>query len=127
MVAPTPRIRAASATAWAWLPDENATTPRVRAAISSLANALNAPRNLKAPMRWKFSHLKNTLAPIASSTVCEVMTGVTWAAPRSLPAAASTSAYVGRPGPPAPPPTLAKRRHAEQPDMRPADEQSVQR
>src|SRR5260370_5150333 len=125
MVASMPRIRAASATAWAWFPDENATTPRVRAAPTSRANALNAPRNLNAPMRWKFSHLKNTLAPIASSAVREVMTGVTWAIPMSLPAAASTSAYVGCSG--SAPRTLAKRRHAEQPDVRPADEECVQR
>src|ERR1700692_119928 len=121
MVASMQRMRAANATAWAWFPDENATTPRFRAEASSLANALNAPRNLKAPMRWKFSHLKNTFAPVASSTVREVKTGVIWATPRSLPAAASTSAYVGKSGPPARR-ALAKQRHAEQPEVRPAYE-----
>jgi hypothetical protein len=33
-------------------------------------------------MRWKFSHLKNTLAPVRSSAVREVRTGVRWATPR---------------------------------------------
>ena len=35
-----------------------------------------APRILNAPPRWKFSHLKNTLAPASESKVREVNTGV---------------------------------------------------
>ncbi len=45
-------------------------------------------------MRWKFSHLKCTLAPVRSSTVREVRAGVRWATPRSRWAAAATSAKV---------------------------------
>ncbi len=54
--------RAASAMAWAWLPDEKVTTPARRWRASKRDSALKAPRNLKAPMRWKFSHLKNRLS-----------------------------------------------------------------
>jgi len=37
---------------------------------------LVAPRNLKLPVRWRFSHLKRAGAPVMSSSVREVMTGV---------------------------------------------------
>ena len=74
-----PRMRAASAVAWAWLPEENAITPRSRCAGLNFASALKAPRNLKAPMRWKFSALKKIRAPVRSSAVREVSTGVRWA------------------------------------------------
>ncbi len=43
-------------------------------------------------MRWKFSHLKKSLAPVRSSAVREVITGVRLATPSSRRAAASTSA-----------------------------------
>jgi hypothetical protein len=66
----------ASAIAWAWLPDEYASTPRRLSAAESWASALYAPRNLKAPMRCRFSHLKTTSAPVRAFTVREVMTGV---------------------------------------------------
>jgi len=42
-------------------------------------------------MRCRFSHLKNTRAPVRASTVCEVMTGVRWAMPASRRAAPATS------------------------------------
>ena len=44
-------------------------------------------------MRWKFSHLKNTSAPVRAFTVREVSTGVRWAWPAMRAAAAATSAY----------------------------------
>jgi hypothetical protein len=62
------------------LPEEKATTPAFRWA-SKNDSALKAPRNLKAPMRCRFSHLKKTCAPNSASTVREVMTGVRWAWP----------------------------------------------
>src|SRR5437879_537254 len=43
-------------------------------------------------MRWKFSHLKKTRAPVRSSTVREVITGVRCAWPASSSAAEATSA-----------------------------------
>src|SRR5882762_903729 len=43
-------------------------------------------------MRWKFSHLKKTRAPVRSSTVREVITGVRCAWPASRSAAEATSA-----------------------------------
>jgi len=42
-------------------------------------------------MRWKFSHLKKSCAPVISSAVCERSTGVAWATPCSRVAAATMS------------------------------------
>src|SRR5262245_31173775 len=78
--------------AWAWLPDEKVRTPRRRSSGLSFESALKAPRNLKAPARWKFSHLKNTDPPVFRSMVVEVRTGVRWAWPLIRCAAASMSA-----------------------------------
>ena len=91
IVAGMPSRRAERAIACAWLPEEKATTPAWRCRASKRDRALNAPRNLKAPMRWKFSHLKNRLAPDASSAVREVSTGVRCAAGAIRAAAAATS------------------------------------
>src|SRR5579863_6588236 len=38
--------------------------------------ALLAPRSLKAPISWKFSHLKNTSAPVSESNSGQRITGV---------------------------------------------------
>src|SRR5687767_7524703 len=57
--------------------------------------ALKAPRNLKAPPRWRFSALKNSSPPTRASAVREVRTGVRWATPASRAAASRTSAKVG--------------------------------
>src|SRR5688500_1411459 len=95
MVAGMPRMRAASAMACAWLPEEKATTPAPRWRSSNFASALKAPRNLKAPMRCRFSHLKKSCAPSSSSAVRERSTGVRWAWPSMRRAAAATSSYVG--------------------------------
>src|SRR5262245_42621659 len=35
-----------------------------------------APRNLNAPMRWRFSHFRYTSAPTRASSVADVATGV---------------------------------------------------
>jgi hypothetical protein len=67
MIAVVPTIRAASATPCAWLPDENATTPRSRSAVVRASSLLRAPRILNAPARCRFSHLKKTWWPLASS------------------------------------------------------------
>ena len=69
MVAWIPRIRAASASAWAWLPEEWVATPREASSSESESTALHAPRNLNAPTFCRFSHLKNRLAPVISSSV----------------------------------------------------------
>jgi hypothetical protein len=78
-----PSRLADSAMACAWLPDEKVSTPPLRWARSNFDMALKAPRNLKAPMRWKFSHLKKNWAPQRSSAVLERSTGVRWAWPSS--------------------------------------------
>jgi hypothetical protein len=58
-------------------------------------HARKAPRNLNAPMRWKFSHLKNSCAPRRCSRVADRSTGVRCAWPCSRWAAARTSSNVG--------------------------------
>jgi len=44
------RICAAAATPWAWLPEENATTPPPRACCGIEDSLLKAPRNLNEPI-----------------------------------------------------------------------------
>ena len=79
---------AASAMAWAWFPDEKVNTPARRCSSVKRASALQAPRNLKAPARWKFSHLKNSCALVRALAVREVSTGVRCAMPAMRAAAA---------------------------------------
>ena len=67
MVAGIPRSRAASASAWAWFPLLCVTTPRSAVAASSFRTAFVAPRYLKLPVFWKFSHLKNSRRPLRRS------------------------------------------------------------
>src|SRR5687767_2708447 len=86
-----PRVRAASASAAPWLPDECVTTPAVASAADKDHTALQAPRNLKAPTRWKFSALKHSCAPASASSEAERNTGVTCAYGAMRAAAASTS------------------------------------
>src|SRR5579864_5008805 len=50
-----------------------------------------APRILKAPPRWKFSHLKNACTPASESKVRELKTGVLCAIGRMRSAAARMS------------------------------------
>src|SRR5262245_23871276 len=92
MTALTPSSLAESATACAWLPDEKVNTPAAFCCGVNCEMALNAPRNLKAPMRWKFSHLKKRRAPVIASAVEEVSTGVRRAAPATRSWAAVMSA-----------------------------------
>ena len=53
-----PRNWAARARAAAWLPEEWVTTPFAASASVNEKTALQAPRDLKAPAAWRFSHLK---------------------------------------------------------------------
>src|SRR6185437_10082438 len=71
-----PRSRAARDSAAAWLPEECVATPRRAAAADSASTALVAPRALKAPIFCRFSHLKNSRAPLCASSVALVSTGV---------------------------------------------------
>jgi hypothetical protein len=48
------------------LPDEWVATPFRRLSSDRPNTALEAPRTLKAPAFWKFSHLKNSSAPVSS-------------------------------------------------------------
>src|SRR5580698_6308587 len=71
-----PRRRAARASAAPWLPEEWVATPRLKATAGRLCTALLAPRSLNAPISWKFSHLKNTSAPVSASSRGQRSTGV---------------------------------------------------
>jgi hypothetical protein len=65
-----------------------------RSAALSVNSLLRAPRILKAPARCRFSHLKNTVKPLASSNDCDEITGVRWMRLPSRRAAARTSSMV---------------------------------
>src|SRR3979490_1607590 len=91
MVACMFRICAAAATPWAWLPDENATTPPPRASCGIDDSLLNAPRNLNDPVRCSISGLRNTFAPTRSSSADDDSNGVLIANGASTRAAASMS------------------------------------
>src|SRR5258706_16467988 len=90
MVACMFRICAAAATPWAWLPEENATTPP-RAACGIDDSLLKAPRNLNDPVRCSISGFRNTLVPARSSSAGEDNNGVRTAMGASTRAAASIS------------------------------------
>jgi len=76
MSAAMPRNRAARARAAAWLPEEWVATPRAASASVSEKTALVAPRALKAPIFWRFSHLKKSEPPQAALRRPLVSTGV---------------------------------------------------
>ncbi len=56
MTARTPSTCAASASDWPWFPDEYVMTPARFSGSDSRASMLYAPRILKAPDGWRFSH-----------------------------------------------------------------------
>src|SRR6476469_5603463 len=88
MVACMLRICAAAATPWAWLPEENATTPP-RAACGIDDSLLKAPRNLNDPVRCSISGLRKTVAPVRSSSAGDDIKGVRTEKGASTRAAAS--------------------------------------
>src|ERR1700731_3534575 len=92
MVARIFRIFAAAATPWAWLPDENATTPPPRAFCGIEDSLLKAPRNLNDPVRCSISGFRKTLVPTRSLRTGEDNSGVRTANGASTRAAASISA-----------------------------------
>src|SRR5258705_445573 len=91
MVACMFRICAAAATPWAWLPEENATTPPPRAACGIEDSLLKAPRNLNDPVRCSISGFRNTFVPARSSSAGEDNSGVRTANGAKTRAAASMS------------------------------------
>src|SRR3984893_6297289 len=91
MVACIFRICAAAATPWAWLPDENATTPPPRASCGIDDSLLKAPRNLNDPVRCSISGFRKTLVPARSSSAGDDNSGVRTANGARTRAAASTS------------------------------------
>src|SRR6202043_3585255 len=92
MVACMFRICAAAATPWAWLPDENATTPPPRASSGIEDSLLKAPRNLNEPVRCSISGFRKTLVPARSLRTGDDNNGVRTAKGASTRAAASISA-----------------------------------
>src|SRR5215471_3070522 len=59
----TPAIRAAQATAWAWLPAETVTSPRALSSALKERTLLRAPRGLNEPVFWKLSHFRCRRTP----------------------------------------------------------------
>src|SRR5260370_31796585 len=91
MVACMFRICAAAATPWAWLPEENATTPPPRELNGIDDSLLKAPRNLNEPVRCSISGFRNPLVPARSLTTGRDSSGVRTANGASTRAAASIS------------------------------------
>ena len=75
----TPRAAAATASDWAWLPADAATTPRAQPSSPSAASLADAPRTLNEPVRWRFSALSSTTPPARSEIVRVERTGVRFA------------------------------------------------
>src|SRR5712664_919310 len=92
MVACMLRIFAAAATPWAWLPEENATTPPPRELNGIDDSLLKAPRNLNEPVRCSISGFRNTLVPARSLSTGYDNNGVRTANGATTRAAASMSA-----------------------------------
>src|SRR6187402_213857 len=92
MVARVPTTAADRATACAWLPEENATTPLARSAFGMENRKLAAPRILNDPVVCRFSHLKKHWQLAISSSSREVSTGVRLASGRIRSDAARMSA-----------------------------------
>src|ERR1700686_103723 len=92
MVACMFRIFAAAATPWAWLPEENATTPPPRAFCGIDDSLLKAPRNLNEPVRCSISGFRKTLVPTRSLRTGNDNSGVRTANGATTRAAASISA-----------------------------------
>src|SRR3984885_11013829 len=92
MVAGMFSILAAAATPWAWLPEENATTPPPRAAAGIDDILLKAPRNLNEPVRCSISGFRKILVPARSLSAGDDNSGVRTAKLASTRAAASMPA-----------------------------------
>ena len=92
-----PRLRAANAMAWAWLPALPATTPDV-AASPRVATLFIAPRILNDPVRCRFSAFSTTVPPHMSDSAADSVTGVCFTTPVPAARAARTdSGEIGSP------------------------------
>src|SRR4051812_20461062 len=89
----TPRTRAACARAHAWLPALPAVTPRAQPSPSA-ASLFSAPRTLNDPVRWRFSALSATDAPVRSPSVSDGSTGVRLATSATAARARATASAV---------------------------------
>src|SRR3954471_15228318 len=87
----TPIVRAASATAWAWLPAEAATTPALQPCSPSAASFAAVRRALNEPVLWRFSAFSATMPPARSEIVRVESTGVRRAIVPTAARAAATS------------------------------------
>src|SRR5260370_28544305 len=72
----TPRHAAAQATAAPWLPLDWVTMPRATSLSVRERIALEAPRILKEPVFCRFSHLKNSCAPVMAFRDADARMGV---------------------------------------------------
>src|SRR5438270_5473643 len=84
----TPPRAAAYATACAWFPADQVTTPRARSSGVSAAIRLKTPRTLNEPVFWKSSAFR------CAPSVSEEKVGVRWTRPAMVARARSTSSGV---------------------------------
>src|SRR4051812_23532988 len=75
-VALMPSACAARATPWAWFPADAATTPRAFSSSERRDIRVYAPRTLKEPVRWRFSHLRKTWLPVSAESHRDPSIGV---------------------------------------------------
>ena len=90
----TPRVRAAAASACAWLPAEAPTTPAAQPSSPRAVSFAPAPRTLKEPVRCRFSAFSATMPPARSENVRVERTGVRRAVVATPGRAARTSSAV---------------------------------
>ena len=90
-----PSLADAQATACAWFPADQVTTPRAFSSALSDASLFSTPRGLNEPVFWNSSAFRNARAPMRSPSVADVKTGVRCRRPAIVSRAASTSSRVG--------------------------------
>ena len=90
----TPSVRAAAASACAWLPAEAPTTPAAQPSSPRAVSFAPAPRTLKEPVRWRFSAFSATTPPARSENVRVESIGVRRAVVATPGRAARTSSAV---------------------------------
>ena len=83
-----PSVEAASATPWAWLPADAATTPLARSSADRREMRTKAPRDLNEPVRWRFSHFSYTRPPTSADSQRDSSIGVVTVRPSSISRAA---------------------------------------
>src|SRR5581483_9022321 len=91
----TPSLAAAYATACAWFPADQVTTPRAFSSSPSERSFASTPRGLNEPVFWKSSALRKARTPRRPPSAADEKVGVRCSRPAIASRAARTSARVG--------------------------------